>query len=178
MCTSNINTSQMTTLSPGVSIHLHPTTHHPACKCICRLGSGGVILGATLWLVFILLLIYGLYSNRAAFVLAHLIACVSALVLFLQSHKNDRVRINEFIYVQLIVIVLLIAKLTTAIVGGTKLIDISSSVWTALAIASLIWVEWRCYQYLKDEPSAPTAALGGHDVWPQFLIELLNAGTF
>jgi hypothetical protein len=57
---------------------------------------------------------------------------------------------------QFVIVVLLIAKLITAIVGGTKLIDILSPVWTALAIASLIWVEWRCYQYLKYAPSAPT----------------------
>jgi hypothetical protein len=58
--------------------HLHTPNSHRAYKCVCRLGSGGMMLGATLWLVFILLLIYGLYANRAVFVLAHLITCVRA----------------------------------------------------------------------------------------------------
>jgi hypothetical protein len=56
---------------------------------------------------------------------------------------------------QLILVVLLIAKLITAIAGGTKLIDVLSPICTAVAIVSLIWIEWRCYQYLKNSPKAP-----------------------
>ena len=40
-------------------------------------GEYGTLIGATIWLIFILMLIYGLHNNRAVFVLVHLIACVS-----------------------------------------------------------------------------------------------------
>ena len=49
------------------------------CKGIihCSFGQYSALIGASMWLVFILMLMYGLSTGKAVFVLAHLIACVS-----------------------------------------------------------------------------------------------------
>ena len=45
--------------------------------------------------------------------------------------------------------VLLLAEVIVLISRGAEFVLIVSSLWAALAITSLIYVEWRCYQYLK-----------------------------
>jgi hypothetical protein len=45
----------------------------------CSFGESALMIAATIWLIFIILLIMGLRQGRASYILAHMIACVSVL---------------------------------------------------------------------------------------------------
>ena len=55
---------------------------------------------------------------------------------------------------QLVMVVVFIAQIVTAVLDDAKLADIISPAALAVLVVALLWIEFRCYNYLRHAPSA------------------------
>jgi len=92
-------------------------------------GEYGSVTGATIWLIFILLLIYGLHTGRSEFLLAHLIACA-------------------------IMIILLVANVVTNILHDRIDYWLGPAI-IAGVLVFLLYIEYRCWEWMRGSLLLP-----------------------
>ena len=54
---------------------------------------------------------------------------------------------------QAVMIVILCAQIITNVVNGEKLINVINPACLAVVLISLLWIEFRCFQYLRGMPT-------------------------